>query len=81
MTNTDIRTDLAQLVQRAESVGLSRVAIAAGMAITTRTLRRWLAGDGVPRLDAYQRLVGLVDIQERRHAAIRKIDERLGISA
>lgn len=79
MMSTDTQTDLAQLVQRAEDVGLSRVAIAAAMGITPRSLRRWIAGDGVPRLEAYQKLVALVDVQEKRHAAIRKIDERLGL--
>lgn len=81
MTHPDIRTDLAQLVQRAEDVGLSRVAIAAAMEITPKTLRRWVAGEQAPRLDAYQKLVALVDIEERRRAAYRKIDERLGINA
>jgi len=81
MNSTDIRADLAQLVRRAECVGLSRVAIAAGMGITTRTLRRWLGGDGAPRVDAYQRLIALVNVQEKRYEAIRKLDERLGITA
>jgi ribosome-binding protein aMBF1 (putative translation factor) len=79
MMNADIQSDLAQLVQRAEDAGMSRIAIAAGMGITTRTMRRWLAGYQIPRLDAYQRLVALVDIHEKRHAAIQKIDAKLGL--